>query len=203
MTLRAHRGRPLGASAGHAGPTTVTFETVVRSIPAETRPVLLHACRTVLCVVTVLRQELTAAVILGWRVPTGALNTTISANQAVISVVSAVRHIRWTSARDVVVHRAIGTEILIGMIGAVRTVVSIGAGMIVGIGMKAAVRTVRRVILSSGRSAAPGVIAVIVAGRVAAVAVALPAVVGDVSVVIVDNRAATATPLPAQLQFHA
>src|SRR5208283_4591652 len=77
----------------------------------------------------------------------------ISADQAVIAVLSAVRLISWLRAGRVVVPPAIGTVVAVWVIRAVGAVVGVGAGTITGVGMIRAVLVVRPGILRTCRTA--------------------------------------------------
>src|SRR5271165_1376902 len=77
----------------------------------------------------------------------------ISADQAVIAVLSAVRLISWLRAGRVVVPPAIGTVVAVWVIRAVGAVVGVGAGTITGVGMIRAILVVRPGILRTCRTA--------------------------------------------------
>src|SRR5208283_3860689 len=106
------------------------------------------------------------------------LHTAVAADQAVIAVVAAIGHVRWTRSGHIVVKASVRAVVGIGVISAIRSVVRIITWTI-------AVRVGRRVIRMAVRAWTPGVIAVVVGG--------VPGVVRDVGVVVEDDCVA-ATP---------
>ncbi len=117
---------------------------------------------------------------------TGVLNAAVSADQAMIAVVPAVGHVCRTGAGNVMMQAAIRTEIATRVIGAVRAIVRVFARLVVAVGVKGAVGAVPGMVLRSGRSASPRVIAVVVP--------VVPNVVIDIGVVVVDDGGRTAAP---------
>ena len=77
----------------------------------------------------------------------------ISADQAVIAVLSAVRLISWLCTRRIVVPPAIGTVVAVWVIRAVGTVVRVGARTITWVGMIRAVLVVIPRIFRTRRTA--------------------------------------------------
>src|SRR5579862_5639492 len=106
------------------------------------------------------------------------LHTAVAADQAVIAVVAAIGHVRWTRSGHIVVKASVRAVVAVGVISAIRPIVGIITRTI-------AVRVGRRVIRTAVRARTPGVIAVVVCG--------VPGIVGDVRVVVEDDRVA-ATP---------
>src|SRR5208282_839326 len=123
-----------------------------------------------------------AAVGAGIRV----LYAAVAANQPVIAVVPAVRLVVRIGAGFVRVPAAVRAEVSIRVITAVGAIVRVFARLVVTVGVKGAVVAVPGMVLRSGRSTSPGVIAVVV--------VVVPGVVVDIGVVVVDDgRVTTAT----------
>ncbi|MGO9575496.1 MAG: toll/interleukin-1 receptor domain-containing protein [Terriglobales bacterium] len=105
------------------------------------------------------------------------LHAAVTADQPVIAVVPAVGQV-LTSVL-VGVPAAVRAEIPVRVIAAVRTIVRVFARLVVTVGVKSAVGTIPGMVLRSGRSTAPGVIAVVVG--------VVPGMVVDVGVVVVDD----------------
>ena len=131
---------------GHAGVTSSALRAVGSAIAAHARAAEVRAI-----VVSGLRVAVVVVVPACWR-DTGAvhsriviLNSVVSANQTMVSVVAAVGH-RLTGI-FVLMPSAVRSEISIRVIGAVRARVRVFARLVVAVGVKGAVVAIPGMIL--------------------------------------------------------
>lgn len=129
------------------------------------------------------------------------LNATVATNQAVVAVVAAVRLVVRIGSWFVFMPTAIGSEMTVGVIGAVGTVVRIFTRLIVTVGMIRAVLAVPCIISRSDHAAVGGVAVRIIWPQRMVVVVVIRGPeddcsvydrLVDVGVVVVADAAATA-----------
>ncbi len=173
---------------GHAGVAASAFGAVGSAVAAHARAAEIRAI-----VVSGLQVGVVVIAACGCDSRTilsrvGILDPVIPTNQAMVPVVAAVRLVSWIRARLILVPAAVRPEIAIRVIAAVRAIVRVFARLIITVRVKGSIVAIPGMVLRSGRSVCPRVIAIVVSG--------MPGVIRDVGVVVEDDGVATAASAP-------
>ncbi len=172
-------------SSRHAGAAAIAFHAVRRAISAKVGAVLLGVAETAVAA-AVLAEHLPAAIV---RLVAAMLNPAAATDWPMISIVP-IRGVRPRAFLGV--PAAIGTEISIGVIAAVRSVVRIFTRLVIALGVERSVGAIPRMVSASRGSSGPAVVAVVVG--------VVPGVVVDVGGVVVDDRCRSSTAAAAPME---